>query len=208
MRFLTLASVFGLALASPLQVDLTTASIPTQKEAAAHARQLLHSNSLATLSTVFPDGDPIGLLDYYTDCSTNGSPTLLSMSIATTFRNVASGSKITLSLREKKEDGGEWGSVAAHPRLAIMGTLVDVPEEEVEATKECFVGRHHDAKWWTPGNRIHKSKWVRMEVEKVYWVGGFGNVAYIGWIPKDIWEGVETEDDVLNKTMEEGEGEL
>lgn len=29
-----------------------------------------------------------------------------------------------------------------------------------------------------------------MEVEGVYWVGGFGDRAFIGWIPVGVWRGV------------------
>ena len=27
-------------------------------------------------------------------------------------------------------------------------------------------------------------------MEEVYWIGGFGDRAYIGWIPVDVWRGV------------------
>jgi hypothetical protein len=93
MRF-TLNSLLFLAsltLALPLDETPTTIDhIPTVKEAAVQARKLLKSESIATLSTVFPEdephglaGQPIGLMDYYADCSTTGNPTLLAMGIAT-----------------------------------------------------------------------------------------------------------------------------
>ena len=31
-------------------------------------------------------------------------------------------------------------------------------------------------------------------VEEVYWFGGFGDRAYIGWIPVEEWRGVTTEE--------------
>lgn len=83
------------ALAVPLEItldDVASASVPTVKEAALQARQLLRSESIGTLSTVFPkgdphglDGQPIGLMDYYADCSENGNPTLLAVGIATSY---------------------------------------------------------------------------------------------------------------------------
>lgn len=83
-------------LAVPVEItlgdDVTSDSIPTVKEAAVQARQLLRSESIATLSTVFPQGEPhgleglpIGLMDYYADCSENGNPTLLAVSVATSY---------------------------------------------------------------------------------------------------------------------------
>lgn len=35
---------------------------------------------------------------------------------------------------------------------------------------------------------------MRLVVEEVYWIGGFGDRAYIGWIPKDEWNGVTKEE--------------
>lgn len=75
----------------PLKVrDLKTADKPTIEEAAVQARRLIRSESVATLSTIYqkgaPDGLeglPIGLPDYYADCSKDGSPALLAISIAT-----------------------------------------------------------------------------------------------------------------------------
>jgi len=70
--------------ASVRLINLATASRPTVKEAAVQARKLLRSETISTLSTVFPVGEkhglagqPIGLMEYYADCSENGNPTLL-----------------------------------------------------------------------------------------------------------------------------------
>jgi hypothetical protein len=35
---------------------------------------------------------------------------------------------------------------------------------------------------------------VRFVVKEVFWVGGFGDRAYIGWIPLDMWQGVTEEE--------------
>jgi Pyridoxamine 5'-phosphate oxidase len=45
-----------------------------------------------------------------------------------------------------------------------------------------------------PGNRIHQSRWVRLVVREVYWFGGFGDRAYIGWIPRSTWQNVTEEE--------------
>ena len=58
----------------------------------------------------------------------------------------------------------------------------------------CFVKKHPDAAWWLPGNMIHESKWVRLVVDDIYWIGGFGDRAYIGWIPKEEWFSVTQEE--------------
>ncbi|KAH0609674.1 uncharacterized protein H6S33_013160 [Morchella sextelata] len=199
MRF-TLNSLLFLAsltLALPLDETPTTIDhIPTVKEAAVQARKLLKSESIATLSTVFPEdephglaGQPIGLMDYYADCSTTGNPTLLAMGIATSFKNAKDGAPISLSIRSH---ASSW-SQASQPRLSLIGRLSEkVPRgsEEADRLKACFTSVHKDARIWAPGNKIHESDWVTFEVETVYWIGGFGNVAYIGYIPVEMWESV------------------
>ena len=99
--------------------------IPTVHESAILARRILNLSSIATLSTVFPStystehdfstlqqppsdlgGAPVGLMDYYASCSPQPySPTILAISIATTFRNTHAGSNVTLSLRVSRDCG-------------------------------------------------------------------------------------------------------
>lgn len=83
------------------------------------------------------------------------------------------------------------------PRFSLIGYIEPIPKEEIEAeaVEECFLSRHSDAEAWLPGNEIHESWWGRLVVEEIYWIGGFGDRAYIGWIPQTEWEGV-TENEV------------
>lgn len=84
-------------------------------------------------------------------------------------------------------------SAANLPRFSLLGHLEPIKggddrEGEVGARlASCYVKSHPDAKYWLPGNRIHEAHFVRLVVEQVYWVGGFGDRAYIGWIPVDEW---------------------
>ncbi|KAI5276355.1 hypothetical protein E4T47_00667 [Aureobasidium subglaciale] len=183
--------------------------IPTVHESAVQARRILRLESIGTLSTVFPSesqheiysleqrpvglgGIPIGLMDYYADCEPDsGNPTILALDIATSFKNVAAGSNITMSLRWHPQDG-RWHSAASMPRFSLVGRLENVDDADVEKAglAACFVRNHPDAVAWLPGNRIHTSRWVRLVVEEVYWIGGFGDRAYIGWIPLSAWHNV------------------
>ena len=100
LSFLTTLLLNTLNLASPAAneqpvagetlVDLSTAAYPTVKHAAILARKLLVSEAISTLSTVFPageshglEGQPIGLMSYYADCSEDGSPSLLGVKLST-----------------------------------------------------------------------------------------------------------------------------
>jgi hypothetical protein len=154
-------------------------------------------------------GIPIGLTEYIADCEDSGNPTLLGISLSTYMRNAAAGSNISLSvqwtpphppssriksslLSSKKDDRDVGYSAANLPRFALLGYLEKIPEAEVSAKelRKCFLKPHPDARFWLPGNNIHESHWVRLVVQDVYWVGGFGDRAYIGWIPVEEWMNV------------------
>lgn len=61
--------------------------------------------------------------------------------------------------------------------------------------RECFLRAHPDSIYWQPGNDVsHESHYVQLNVDYVYWFGGFGDRARIGWLPVEEWR---------NKTMDE-----
>lgn len=210
---------------SPSIPDASAFKIPSSYESAIQARRILALTPLGTLSTTFPIGSkssdggdspsalenrpaglggvPIGLMDYIADCETSGNPTILAINIATSFKNAAAGSNISLGLQwtppyppssrislSSKEAISY--SAANLPRFALLGYLEKIPEAELESANigSCFVEIHQDAKYWLPGNSIHESEFVRLVVTAVYWIGGFGDRAYIGWIPIEEWKNV------------------
>lgn len=67
------------------------------------------------------------------------------------------------------------------PRMTVMGRLTNVTETEVESAKKAFLSRHPDAAMWID---FKDFSLYRIEIEQVYWVGGFGHLHYIGWIDK------------------------
>lgn len=87
-------------------------------------------------------------------------------------------------------------SAANLPRFSLIGYLEDITPDPISAVKlaACFTFKHPDAKYWLPGNAIHQSQWSRLVVTKVYFVGGFGDRAYIGWIPIEEWKSVTRSD--------------
>lgn len=208
---------------NPPPEDITPNSyrIPTVHESAIQARRILHIESIGTLSTIFPSkpttsenrpenvaGNPIGLMEYFGDCEpSTGNPTILAITIATSFKNVAAGSNITLSMRWHPpfSHGKRW-SEASLPRFSLVGYLEEIDDNDVKKNlvPACFVKYHPDAAWWLPGNKIHESRWVRLVVQEIYWIGGFGDRAYIGWIPLEEWKSVTEEE--ISKCRLPGEG--
>ncbi|KAL8716153.1 MAG: hypothetical protein Q9220_000058 [cf. Caloplaca sp. 1 TL-2023] len=192
--------------------------IPTVHDSAIQARRILNLSSIGTLSTVFPGHDsadllkhrpnnlggvPIGLIDYYASCNpTPSEPTILAISIATSFKNARAGSNVTMSLRYHPPPHHPPGediytySPANLPRFSLVGHIEPILASEIahHGIDTCFFKRHPDAVAWRPGNAIHESWWARLVVEEVYWIGGFGDRAYIGWIPVQDWHGVTQEE--------------
>ncbi|KAL2198690.1 pyridoxamine 5'-phosphate oxidase-domain-containing protein, partial [Corynascus similis CBS 632.67] len=93
-------------------------------------------------------------------------------------------------------------SAANLPRYSLLGHLEPIPGGDDRSDEKgvgarlasCYVRSHPDARYWLPGNRIHEAHFVRLVVEQVYWVGGFGDRAYIGWIPVEEWRNVTREE--------------
>lgn len=200
------------------EIDSTSTlyHIPSIRESAIQARRIVNLSSIATLSTIFPAasdatystsenrpvdvaGAPIGLIDYYASCGPSPyNPTILAISIATSIRNARAGSNVTFSLRYRppldhppSKDPFTY-SPANLPRLSLIGYIKPLSQGEVQDydIKPCFLARHPDAELWTPGNIIHDSWWATLVVKEIYLVGGFGDRAYIGWIPAGVYQAI------------------
>ena len=160
------------------------------------------------------EGSPIGLMEYYADCEHNGNPTLLAINIATPFKNYEAGSNISLSIRWWPKASNIYSSPftddyfhgteiptphtpAALPRLSLHGHLERISREDLlkKMIPALFLRAHPDSILWQPGNDIsHESEYVRLVVEYVYWFGGFGDRARIGWLPLEEWQKVTREE--------------
>lgn len=181
----------------------------TVKEAASIARTLVSRESLSQFNTVQQSGTfenwPVSFVEYYSDCHKDGNPFMLLIDISTGFQNVVKGSKLSLSIKvgdHQLKDGADPNypgaipsSTMGSPRVLLTGSLVNVSEEysslEILQISKCFLQRHHDAVWWLPGSQVHSSAWWQFKVEGVYFVGGFGDRAYIGEIPLDEYQNAE-----------------
>ncbi|RAH66771.1 uncharacterized protein BO66DRAFT_441670 [Aspergillus aculeatinus CBS 121060] len=177
-------------------------------------------------------GHSISLTEYLSDCEhalsptssssstesesegqDEGNPIFLALTIATTFRNTAHGSNLSLSLswwdhvnRTEPVFPGFPLSPAGLPRVTLLGYVEAIDFEAVarstgraEGAKEaearlteCYLRAHPDAKAWLPGRKgaPHESFWARLVVEQVYWVGGFGGLQQIGWANLSEWRGI------------------
>ncbi|RAL10976.1 uncharacterized protein BO97DRAFT_311687, partial [Aspergillus homomorphus CBS 101889] len=172
-------------------------------------------------------GHSISLTEYVSDCESalthpggegeregerdygHGNPIFLALNIATTFRNTASGSNLSLSLNwwdhlnaTRPIFPGFPLSAAGLPRVTLLGDIevLDFGEFDEGAegrVRECYLSVHPDAEAWLPHRRgsPHASFWARLNVRQVYWVGGFGGVQRIGWVNTSVYSGVNFWDD-------------
>lgn len=196
---------------------------PSRFESVLMARRLLALASTGVASTVFPDplpehswaprdvaGQSISLPEYLADCESEdqdaegGNPTFLALNVATTFRNTAAGSNLSLSIdwwdhlhRTKPVYPGFPLSAAGLPRVTLFGYVQEIPiPPDVDAQghdlQKCYVQRHPDSRVWLPHRKgsPHASFWARLVVTQVYWIGGFGDLQQIGWLDVQDWKRV------------------
>ncbi|KAL2796000.1 pyridoxamine 5'-phosphate oxidase-domain-containing protein [Aspergillus keveii] len=190
------------------------------------ARRLLALSTSGVVSTVFPDplppkshapaevaGQSISLKEYFADCDEalptdtgnggDGSPTFLALYVATTFRNTAAGSNLSLSIdwwdhlnNTKPVFPGFPLSPAGLPRVTLFGYIepfeTPVPKQTESALRSCYTKSHPDSQVWLPGRpgSPHGSFWAKMVVTQVYWIGGFGGFQQIGWMNVTEWNGI------------------
>ncbi|KAG7853256.1 hypothetical protein KL919_000479 [Ogataea angusta] len=196
---------------SSLLLALGSVALPVPKKgyhdvetAARVARTLVNRESLANLATIQKkDGVPVSFMEYYADCEDDGEPVFLLVNISSSQRNIDDGSKVSVSIRVGDHQlndhvnphyiGGRVRSAAGSPRVNLKGSFIPVAgTPELDA---CFALRHHDAPAWYPGSPIHATFWAKFQVEEVYIIGGFGDTAYIGEIPADLYLNATTFDE-------------
>ncbi|GAA5938646.1 hypothetical protein JCM1841_004372 [Sporobolomyces salmonicolor] len=171
----------------------------TLDEAAVHTRELIAYRAYNTgilMSTSPADaqspiaGLPFGLQEYYAPYpGSNGDVLLLAMPISTIYRNAMPPHKPNLTLTINDMYGfGDGNLAAGRMRVALFGTLERVEgDDEIEQCKQAYLTAHPDARGWIPPHGPHDAFYARMRVHQVYAFNGFGDVAYIGWIPLDLY---------------------
>ncbi|GMK53747.1 hypothetical protein CspeluHIS016_0103330 [Cutaneotrichosporon spelunceum] len=192
MHVSALVLVAAVVAAKPFQMSMQPSHRETEAEATTNAARLATHVTVGTMASVFPEGSPsaghpFALMESHAPCHPDGALTFISMPISLMQRNVkATGGRASYALATPRRP---WShNEYAIPRVSFIGNLTvleDVEEEEHERLRECFVSYHPDAKWWIPGDAdgAHTSRWARMDVDSIYYVGGFGNVGWIGHIP-------------------------
>lgn len=203
-----LFSVAMTASVSGRSSDQQASKVPDVNEAARIARTLVQRESIGNLATLDANGYPVSFSEYYIDGFNSGEPVIILLNISSTYRNIKNSSDGKLSFAIRTGDhqpndhvdlhypGGIAYSTAGSPRISLKGKVemfkIGDPYEEVVLNAK-FVKRHPDAKFWLPNSKVsaHAGTWAKIVVESVYFIGGFGDRAYIGDIPVDIYHEAE-----------------
>ncbi|KAH9935299.1 pyridoxamine 5'-phosphate oxidase-domain-containing protein [Fomitopsis serialis] len=137
----------------------------------------LSPSSIGYMGTVFPDdhatlaGQPFSLQEYYASCHANGSLVLLFMPISRSSQNILHSNtrSVSISVADAQPD-------ASRPRVSLIGNVT------VFTDAACYIAKHPDAHRWVPGPG--DLMWCA-----IYYVGGFGDLHYIGYIPLGMYQG-------------------
>ncbi|BGP47174.1 hypothetical protein JCM10450v2_003026 [Rhodotorula kratochvilovae] len=171
----------------------------TLDEAAVHVRELISYRAYNTgvLMSVFPDdaqvpvpGLPFGLQEYYAEYpDSNGDLLLLAMPIAAIYRNALPPNPPNLTITINDLWGfGDGNLAAGRMRVALYGTIERVEgDDELAKCKKAYLEAHPDSRGWIGAEGPHSNFFARLRINKVYAFNGFGDVAYIGWVPLDLY---------------------
>lgn len=169
--------------------DAAAAQNLTKEFAAEVARSILNRGDMLYVSTEKQDGTPVSMPEYYVSSdmcdgiSTNGNPILVLMNISSTLKNIEANGRLSMTIQGRRPHYPPMES----PRANLFGTLKEI--ETTDALKECYSLKHPDSVPWLPGGDsvVHDGSFYEFEVDEVYYIGGFGDQAYIGTIDGELY---------------------
>jgi len=113
-----------------------------------------------------------------TDPST-GAPYLLLSDLERNIINWNSNPGCSLSIHTPINESDPDQDAMTLPRTTLVGTLQLVSDSDLKHAQAVYLQKHPMAEFWIDFADFHM---YQFKVTDVYWVGGFGDVHYIGWI--------------------------
>jgi putative heme iron utilization protein len=143
---------------------------------AQQARELAEAGRVGALCTLARDrqGWPFGsVAPYALDAA--GRPVFLLSALAVHTQNLIADPRASLLIA-----GAGDADPLASPRLTLLGRVVRVPPEDLDAARDLYLGRHPQALTWADFGDF---AFYRMEPDCVYFVGGFGVQVWVDDYP-------------------------
>jgi putative heme iron utilization protein len=120
-----------------------------------------------------------------------GRPLFLISTMAMHTRNLQTDPRASLFVTEPDASGDPLGS----SRVTLIGSVIRIPEPELEAARSTYLTRYPDSKYWVDYDDFF---FYRMDVLDVYYVGGFG---VMGWVEASEYS--QAESDPLSESKSE-----
>eukprot|EP00039_Didymoeca_costata_P030359 m.29179 g.29179 ORF g.29179 m.29179 type:complete len:351 (-) comp8072_c0_seq1:45-1097(-) len=157
------------------------------------ARILVNQASVGTLVTMQTEGAgnpgvsmiPYGSVASFADSvPSTGSPILLLSSLERNVINLQGYAKCSLAIPQPVANNTPSNTYEpmATARTTLLGHLEII--NKTTASKNAYLKKHPMASMWIDFDDFDLYKFI---VDDVYWVGGFGNGHYIGWIGADMY---------------------
>ena len=143
-----------------------------------HAVNLFRSSNTAVLSTLSKstDGYPFGSFVTFVSHS-NRALFIYISDIAEHTKNILSDSRGCVTIFSVNPEGDKQNSA----RLSLIGNLVKIPSNEVEACQTRFFKLSPESESYS---QIHGFHLYKLNILKARWIGGFGQ---IGWLDTTHW---------------------
>lgn len=209
MRSLPLQTLATLGLLASAYCDTSAHRETIEEAALHARDLIAHrSDGIATFMSTFPSNYsdsslaslPIGGLEYFA-ASDTGDMYILAMPVSKQISNAehAPHHNATMSVKDEAAERkyGRFGATDRN-RAVFFGSLERIPKEDEDELRraERAFGKVHrcagrerqgaklsslcrDAKAYFPGKGPHYAYWSVFKVERIYWIGGFGEWVYL-----------------------------
>jgi putative heme iron utilization protein len=112
-----------------------------------------------------------------------GRPIFLISTMAMHTQNLLSDQRASLLVTPSEVSGDPLGAA----RVTLMGLTAKIPKEEVGSIRDLYLARHANASYWVDFTDF---SFFRMMISEVYFVGGFGSMA---WVAADEYANAEVD---------------
>lgn len=166
-----------------LAAALLMAATPSEEE---QAYTMLNRHNVAMVSTVEKEKDAHKPYSSVMGIALDeGVPFVFISDLAVHTKNIKKNPYVSLMVFEPKKE-----NVFDSPRVTFNGKFVLVKDEKkIENLRKLYLKKHPDAKEFIDFGDFN---FYTMDIENIYFVGGFGDESYIGYLdPKDYKKAVK-----------------
>ncbi|CCK72450.1 uncharacterized protein KNAG_0K00840 [Huiozyma naganishii CBS 8797] len=150
---------------------------------------IVHVNSLDRHSNL-----PVSFIEYDISSDScrdvsfneNGNPVLLLSKMSSSYKNWKHSDNDEITISVEHEHFPRRDRTLERPRMILYGKLLELElddKKELRTLNKCFKKQHRDAGTWLPGEKhsvVNDTVYFEFNVTSLYFIGGFGDHAYIG----------------------------